>query len=156
MFIDKDTLKCVNIYTPYKGFSILDTPEIRDRVGVVEIADPPRPDDYSEETYYRTEQEDYPYVIYTRKSDEQIEEIRRNKIFTEISAIEDRQIKETARMSRERTLLDAEKLALESFGLDPDQLYAMASLPDAPTAAITYKKLKDLDNDVKRLRSLLT
>ena len=37
-----------------------------------EIHDPVPPADYSDETYYRTEQDDAPYVIFTKKSDEQI------------------------------------------------------------------------------------
>lgn len=80
MFIDKETLKRVNTYRPYKGFSKLDTPEIRERAGVIEIADPVPPDDYSDETYYRTEQDDAPYVIYTKKSPEQLAVIRIAKL----------------------------------------------------------------------------
>ena len=56
IYIDKDTLKRVNIYYTYKGFSKLDTPEIRARAGVIEIAEPAAPEDYTDETYYRTEQ----------------------------------------------------------------------------------------------------
>lgn len=72
MFIDKETHVRVNVHAPYKGFSRLDTPEIRERAGVVEIPEPPVPEDYSEKLYYRTEQDTMPYVVYTRKSDEQI------------------------------------------------------------------------------------
>lgn len=79
MFIDSTTQKRVNIYAPYAGFSKLDTPEIRSRAGVTEIADPVPPADYSDETYYRTEQEDAPYVIYTKKSDEQLERLADDK-----------------------------------------------------------------------------
>lgn len=79
MFIDSTTQKRVNIYAPYAGFSKLDTPEIRERAGVVEIADPVPPADYSDETYYRTEQEDAPYVIYTKKSAEQLERLADDK-----------------------------------------------------------------------------
>lgn len=80
MFIDSATLRRVNIYAPYAGFSKLDTPEIRARAGVIELADPVPPADYSDETYYRTEQDDAPYVIYTKKSDEQIAAIRWEKL----------------------------------------------------------------------------
>jgi hypothetical protein len=45
-----------------------------------EIADPIPPADYSDETYYRTEQDDAPYVVFTRKSDEQLAEVRWNKL----------------------------------------------------------------------------
>lgn len=79
IYIDKDTRKRVNIYYTYKGFSKLDTPEIRERAGVVEIADPVPPADYSDETYYRTEQDDAPYVVFTKKSDEQLQQLADSK-----------------------------------------------------------------------------
>lgn len=72
MFIDSETKLRVNIYAPYKGFSKLDTQEIRAKADVIEIAEPEKPADYSEDLYYRTEQDAAPYVVYTRKSDEQI------------------------------------------------------------------------------------
>lgn len=40
-----------------------------------EIADPVPPTDYSDETYYRTEQDDAPYVIYTPKAAEQVRSV---------------------------------------------------------------------------------
>jgi hypothetical protein len=80
MFIDSTTQRRVNIYQPYKGFSKLDTPEIRQRAGVIEIADPVPPADYSDETYYRTEQDDAPYVIFTKKSDEQLAALAQSKL----------------------------------------------------------------------------
>lgn len=80
MFIDSTTQRRVNIYAPYKGFSKLDTQEIRERAGVIEIPDPTPPVDYSEDLYYRTEQDDAPYVVYTRKSPEQITSVLSSKI----------------------------------------------------------------------------
>lgn len=47
---------------------------------LTEIPDPTPPADYSDETYYRTEQDESPYVIYTRKSAEQIAAVRWNKL----------------------------------------------------------------------------
>lgn len=79
MFIDNETKLRVNIYAPYKGFSKLDTPDICLAAGVVEIAEPPPPEDYSDDIYYRTESQESPYVIYTRKSDEQIAEVNMQK-----------------------------------------------------------------------------
>lgn len=80
MFIWKDTKKRCNIHaTPY-------TAEDGTRYGVMpmvlveEIPDPQPPDDYSDETYYRTEQDDAPYVVYTKKPDEQILAVWRNKV----------------------------------------------------------------------------
>jgi hypothetical protein len=80
MYIDNDTKLRVNINAPYKGRSRLDTAEIRAEVGVVEIAEPTPPADYSDDLYYRTEQDAAPYVVYTRKSDEQIAAVRWTKI----------------------------------------------------------------------------
>jgi len=47
---------------------------------LTEIPDPTPPEDYSEETYYRTEQDDAPYVVYTKKSDEQLAAIWWEKV----------------------------------------------------------------------------
>ena len=45
---------------------------LREQLGIQEVQEPSAPEDYSEKLYYRTEQDEYPYVVYTRKSDEQI------------------------------------------------------------------------------------
>jgi hypothetical protein len=66
-----------------------------------------------------------------------------------IAALEEIQIKETARMIRERTLEEAEALALSQFNLTPEQLYAIGAAANPPTAALNYKRLKDLDNAIK-------
>lgn len=50
------------------------SPELRGQLGITEIADPAPPADYSDETYYRTEQDGSPYVVYTKKSAEQIKQ----------------------------------------------------------------------------------
>lgn len=55
-------------------------PEVMAAQGITEIADPAPPADYSDDTYYRTEQDDAPYVVWTRKSDEQIQAVRWTKI----------------------------------------------------------------------------
>lgn len=84
MYIDKETKVWVNIDAHYKGFSKLDTPEIRARAGLIEVPDPTPPADYSEETYYRRETPDRapPYVTFERKSDEQIAELNAQKART--------------------------------------------------------------------------
>ena len=71
--------KRINIYAPYTSadgvtYANLTDPEIRAQLGVVELAEPAQPEDYSDALYYRTEQDEAPYVIYTKKSDEQIAE----------------------------------------------------------------------------------
>ena len=103
MFIDKETGLMVNIYAPFKGRSRLDSEEIRAAVGVVEIHDDVAPEDYSEDLYFRTENwfaTQRPYVTYTRKSDEQINEVANNKVKAQIAALEARQ----HRAIREATL----------------------------------------------------
>lgn len=45
---------------------------LRNRLGIVAVDEPNHPIDFDYDLYYRTEQDDAPYVIYTRKSDEQI------------------------------------------------------------------------------------
>lgn len=50
----------------------LTRPENREKYGIEEHPEPQAPEDYSDKLYYRTEQDTEPFVIYTRKSDEQI------------------------------------------------------------------------------------
>lgn len=69
MFIDKETLLRVNIYNEYKGFSRLDTPEIQERAGLIEIPDPARGND---EIEYTQELNEPPYIVITPKSPEQL------------------------------------------------------------------------------------
>lgn len=77
MFIDKNE-KRINIHAPHtdedgvRHPNMLD-PAVRERLGIVEIADPVAPDDYSDDLYYRTEQDDAPYVVFTRKPQEMID-----------------------------------------------------------------------------------
>ena len=47
---------------------------LREQLGIQEVQEPVAPEDYSDKLYYRTEQDEAPYVVYTRKSDEQIAE----------------------------------------------------------------------------------
>ena len=93
IWIDDDTKLRVNINAPYKGFSRLDTPEIRAAANVVEIADDPVPADYSDEFYYRSEDwnaTQRPYTVYTRKSDEQIAQVLMTRAKVERTAIVER------------------------------------------------------------------
>jgi len=69
--IFKDTKKRANPYAPYTDANGTRYPRIP-RELLDEIADPVPPADYSDSLYYRTEQDTAPYVVYTRKSDEQI------------------------------------------------------------------------------------
>ena len=71
-----------------------------------EIPDPTPPEDYSDETYYRTEQDDAPYVIYTKKSVEQLDALHNSKIKQQIASIEAGQ----ARAVREAALGNTQHL----------------------------------------------
>lgn len=91
MFIYKQ--KRINIYAPFEDdegnrYGQLIDPILRYRLGVQEIPDPVPPEDYTDETYYRTEQDDAPYVIYTKKTDEQLAQLAKSKIIKQIEQLE--------------------------------------------------------------------
>ncbi len=79
MFIDKNK-KRINIFAPYNTEEIvgidLSDPANRAIFGVEEVPDPVAPEDFSTDTYFMIEQDEAPYVIYIRKTDEQIEQAR--------------------------------------------------------------------------------
>ena len=100
--------KRINIYAPYEDaegtrYANLTDPAVRESVGVVEVSDPVAPEDYSEQTYYRTEQDDAPYVIYTRKSDEQIRQAQ----LAAMPALTPRQIRQALTRAGLRTQVEA-------------------------------------------------
>ena len=74
MFI-KDS-KRFNIYASQEidgvRYANFTDPALREQLGILEIPDPVPPEDYTEDTYYRTEQDTEPFVVFTKKSDEQI------------------------------------------------------------------------------------
>lgn len=55
----------------YNG-NVLMFPVVVQALGITEVDEPQPPNDYDPELYFRSEIDDEPYVIYTRKSDEQI------------------------------------------------------------------------------------
>ena len=81
MFIRNE--KRFNIYAPQEIDGVMyprfTDPALRESLGIIEIPDPSPPLDYSEDAYYRTEQDMPPYVVYTKKSDEQIAEVNLQK-----------------------------------------------------------------------------
>ena len=73
-----------NIYAPqtiadvqYPTF--LD-PAVRARLGIIEVPEPAAPEDYTPDTYFRTEQDEYPFVVYTRKAPEAVAAVRWEKL----------------------------------------------------------------------------
>jgi hypothetical protein len=95
-----------------------------------EIAEPAAPGDYSDDTYYRTEQDDAPYVIYTRKSDEQINEAHNTKVWQQIDAVEKQNL--LPRVLRE--------FLLEQPGADQKPWFA---------------KIKQVDDEITALKGTL-
>lgn len=77
MHIFKSNQRRANIYAPYEAEGVR-YPRIPMEL-LEEIPDPQPPEDYSDETYYRTEQDTAPYVIFTKKSDEQLEALQDSK-----------------------------------------------------------------------------
>lgn len=137
MFIHKQTLKRINPYAPVQidGVRYASYPlELLD-----EIPDPQPPEDYSEDTHYRTEQDDAPYVVFTRKSDEQIEQARRAKIQAQIDSLERESL--LPRVAREFMLVQF-ALAAANVGADP-------------MANFGYRKVKELDDQIAGLREQL-
>lgn len=105
MFIFKSNQRRANPYAAYESEDGTRYPRIPAEL-LEEIPDPQPPEDYSDETYYRTEQDEAPYVVYTRKSDEQLEELRKSKVKAQIAAVEAGQ----ARAVREAALGDTTHL----------------------------------------------
>ena len=79
MFIFKSNQRRANPYAAYETEDGTRYPRIPAEL-LEEIPDPQPPEDYSDETYYRTEQDEAPYVVYTKKSDEQLAQVWWNKI----------------------------------------------------------------------------
>ena len=105
MFISNTTQKRVNPYAPYQDSEGTTYPRMPAHL-YTEIPDPTPPEDYTDETYYRTEQDDAPYVVYTRKSTEQLDALFNSKIKQQIVSIEAGQ----ARAVREAALGNTQHL----------------------------------------------
>ena len=134
--------KRINIDAPFTAatgvtYANLRDPHIRGVYGVQEIVEPSPPEDYSDETYYRTEQDDAPYVVYTKKSYEQLEQLRKSKIQSQIDTMEASVM--LPRVTREFMLLSMEAQ------FTPEQL----------EANFGYKKVKEFDLAIAALRAQL-
>lgn len=145
MFIDKETLKRVNIYGQYKGFSKLDTPEIRERAGLIEIPDPVRGND---EIEYTQEINEAPYVIITPKSQEQIDAQNKAKALAELTALEQANL--LPRVTREFLIAVTVQQAA-TLGLTVTQLLDA----NDPAFSPGFKKMWDFNEQTKVLRGKL-
>lgn len=146
MFIWKDTLKRCNPHAPYVGpFGIKHTVVPKDLyLEIVDPQPPEPPEGYTvEEAFYRTEQEDVPYIIWTEKSVDQLNQHKKQKYQSSITSLE----RETLmnRAVREFMLLTVEAQAA-SQGVTPEQLYLVNP---------AYKAVKDTDTQVAALRAKL-
>lgn len=110
MYIFKETLKRCNPYTSYTAPDGTRYARIPAEL-LTEITDPLPPADYSEDTYYRTEQDDAPYIVYTLKSPEQLKKLRNQKRKERIVRIENGQ---SLRAIRE-ALLTGDKTKLQDI-----------------------------------------
>ena len=138
--------KRFNIYAPAEiddvRYANFRDPALRELLGIVEIADQQPPADYSEDTYFRTEQDDAPYVVYTRKNTEQINQATRARILSQIAALEQsalmaRQVREVMLalpganqqpwFARVKTLND--EVAALRAALPPETTTTQGSLP---------------------------
>lgn len=144
IYIDNDTKLRVNIHHRYKDFSRLDTPEIRAAANVVEIADPTPPADYSDDFYYRTESQEAPYVIYTRKSDEQIAQVLMAKAKVERTATVERITVTTASgKTFDGDEISQGRMARAIIALDPLQTTLWILADNTPDPAVTREELRE-------------
>ena len=98
MFIFSTTGKRVNPYASYTTpegiqYPNLTDPEVQYKLGITEIPDPVPPEDFSEETYFRTESEFPPYLVFTPRPQEQIDATENNKLIVRMEALESRSLR---------------------------------------------------------------
>jgi hypothetical protein len=133
MFIFRTTLRRANPFAPYTAPDGTRYPRIPLAL-LQEIPDPQPPEDYSEDTYFRTEQDDAPYVLFTRKSDEQINQAKRARILAQVSALEQGAL--MARQVREVVLglpgADQQPWFARVKSVDDEVAALRAALPPAP------------------------
>ena len=130
MFTLNDTR--INVYAKFTDpatgeYGIdLTIPANRVRFGIVEVADPVPPSDYSDKLYYRTEQDTAPFVVYTPKSQEQIDAATYYEGMAKIKAMEVEEL-------MPRTLRE---FLLEQPGAAQKGWYAKVLALDSSVAAI--------------------
>lgn len=117
----------------------LTRPENREKYGIEEHPELQAPEDYSDKLYYRTEQDEAPFVVYTRKSDEQIAQANRAEVQAQIDALEREAM--LPRVAREFMLIQFQAVAAAQ-GVDPMENFG-------------YRKVKELDDKINALRASL-
>lgn len=153
MFIDSTTGKRVNIYAAFVTedgvrYTDLTNSQVRQELNIVEIDEPAPPQGYVPDEYFRTEQDDAPYVIYTRKEQSIIDKEFNDRILAQIEALEiDSKMNRTV---REQMLEIAVERAAAKFNVSLEQ--AATSLYQGNVA---FKRFKDLDDQIAALRAQL-
>jgi len=142
MFIFKDTKKRANHLAPWtsnEGVTYYRIPlELLE-----EIPEPTPPEDYSEDYYYRTEQDDAPYVVYTKKSDEQINQIRLNRAKTDRARLVDEiTVTTTSGNVFDGNELAQNRMARALLGMNETDTMSWV-LADNSIVAVTQAELKE-------------
>lgn len=115
--------------------TVWDKPEFLAAQGVTEIPDPQLPEGVTDETHYITTLNEAPWLQWTPKSEEQIQQTKNGKLQAQIDSEERSTM--LPRVTRE--------FMLAAF---------VASLPEGtdPMTNIGYKRMKELDDKIKALR----
>lgn len=122
-----------------------------------EVAEPTPPEDYDPDHYYRTEQDDTPYVTYSRKSDMQIAEFEIEKLKGQIRALEAAESDGMQKTIRQSILQLSETIIamVGVLGLNSETL--KSAMPAAQTLLTasnhTYQRVKQLEDAIIPLRS---
>jgi len=142
MLIFKDTKKRANQFAPYTAPDGTKYSRVPMEL-LEEVVEPQPPEDYNEDLYYRSEQDEAPYVVFTRKSDEQIAEQARARAAMEIESLERQHM--LPRPVRDSLLALAEKEAA-ALGYTSEQLRVVNA---------GYRRVKELDEQINELRMKL-
>lgn len=110
-----------------------------------EVADPAQPGDYCHDTYYRTEQDDAPYVAYTKKTDSAVAAIQIEKEKASIRELEQAVHDGYMKVSRQFMIQVMQTLAAQQ-AITHDQLYA---------ANKGYKAIFDLEASIVPKRDVI-
>jgi hypothetical protein len=153
MFIDSTTGKRVNIYAPYTDadnnrYGDLTDPALRLILNVVEITDPTPPEGYVENEFYRTELDDSPYVVFTRKPQGIIDAEHNARILAQIDA------KEVASKMNRTVREQMIEITIERAAAKNNVSLAQAEAA-LYAGNIAFRRFKDEDTKIAQLRAKL-
>ena len=126
--------------------------EFMESLGFLSVIDVGEPQDSSLFNNFETISGRFRTITSTPKDPQMIISDNNKVIMDQIRNLELSEL--LPRVIRTDLLARALKEIAES-GFTPEQVYAMASLPDAPAAAIAYKKVKDFEDAIAVLREKL-